>query len=218
MELDSYSCLIANLPVLQQAFTSKKSTWEDRVHPMPDVLANIFGADTTATISRADLFRMAEANGISRLVYGVILWGYSRGTRGRNFQTLVAEMGQLEAVILSIKNNGNQIPDWEQHWTEARGKGTGLSTYSKILYFMRTLVNGKRCLILDQVLIDVFGSGKFDEFASLRTITYRNAPSLYPNYLDLMDREASRLGATADQLEMFLFMFGPILTPETPNN
>ena len=76
---------------------------------------------------------------------------------------------------------------------------------------MNTRANGKACLILDRVLIDVFSSHKFDEFEQLTAITYASAPSLYPTYLDSMEREALRLGVSPDQLEMFLFMFGPIL-------
>ena len=219
MRLDSYRCLIANLPVRQQAFTSKLETWMDRVHPLPDALAGIFSANQTTTISRSDLFWMSVANDLPRFVFAVILWGYPNGMRGNHFPNLVNTMPRLETMLTGIRNNGNLIPDWDQHWNAAfahandhrRIEGLKLSTYSKILYFMNTRANGTACLILDRVLIDVFSSHKFDEFEQLTAITYASAPSLYPTYLDSMEREALRLGVSPDQLEMFLFMFGPIL-------
>jgi len=222
MILDSYKCLIANLPVNQHASTSKKETWKkketgkNKVCPIPKHLAKIFGTNPTVIISRADLFTMAEATAIQQFVYGVILWGYSSGMRGKNYQNFVADIGRLEELIRGIRKNGNCISDWKDHWSKAKKiRGIGLSTYSKILYFMRTQVKGNRCLILDQVLIDVFADHKFDEFIEeLGGITYRNAPDHYPTYLGLMKSESSRLDVTVDQLEMFLFMFGGKLKQE----
>ncbi|MCK4627891.1 MAG: hypothetical protein KAT56_02745 [Sedimentisphaerales bacterium] len=213
MILDTYRCLIANLPAHQHASTSRRETWQKRITPIPRHLAEIFGTSPTATISRGDLFCMAGAADIQQFVYGVILWGYPNGMQGNNFVNLVNGMGQLEGLIGGIRNNGNQIPDWNEHWPNTNTiDGLGLSTYSKILYFMNTRANGNRCLILDQVLIGVFATRKFDEFEQIGGITYENSTTkYYISYLELMERESSRLGVTADQLEMFLFMFGPVL-------
>ena len=212
MRLNSYRCLIANLPFLRHASTSRIETWQNQVHPIPHCLAEIFGANPTVTFSRADLFWMAGATTVQKFVYGVILWGYPNGMRGNNFPNLVESMPLLVDLIGNIRNAGNQIPVWDNHWEiAAEINGLGLVTYSKILYFINARANGNRCLILDQVLIDVFASQIFDEFNDLGNIAYENAPFSYPTYLGLMERESSRMGVTADQLEMFLFMFGRVL-------
>jgi len=219
MKLDSYRCLISNLPIRQQAFTSQLTTWSKRMEPLPAALEDIFGGNQEVTLSRDDLFSLAGARAIPRIVYAVILWGYPKGMRGNHFPNIVGAMAQIEAILTEIRQDGNQIPDWDEHWNNTFGQangenrvaGLGLSTYSKILYFMNTRANGKKCLILDQVLIDVFSSRKFDEFAHLAGITYTTAPNLYPTYIASMVSESLRLGVTPDQLEMFLFMFGSVL-------
>jgi len=61
-------------------------------------------------------------------------------------------------------------------------------------------------------LIEVFKRRKFEEFASLQKISYFSAPKYYVQYLDLMESASAKLDVEMDQLEMFLFMFGPILT------
>ena len=153
-------------------------------------------------------------------MYEVILWGYPRGMRGNHFSDLVRQMDLLESHLNVLRNSGNQISDWGSHWAKhfsnagsgAKLMGLGLSTYSKYLYFLKTRVNGRRCLILDNVLIEVFKRRKFEEFASLQKISYFSAPKYYVQYLDLMESASAKLDVEMDQLEMFLFMFGPILT------
>ena len=219
MRLSQYRTLIASLPVHQQSFTSKRRTWGQNI---PAEMAGLFGSSAALTMSRGDVFAIAKTTppDIRRLVYAVILWGYPAGGRGKNFERMVAKMDVLEGLLSKIRvQNGNEIPDWSAHWNEAfrevrsanRIDGVGLSTYSKMLYFLRARVNGHPCLILDNVLMEVFNAGKFDEFAHLETIRYDNAWQHYPAYLKSMADEATNLDVSGDSLEMFLFTFGPIL-------
>lgn len=219
MNLDPHRDLIVNMPVQQHGFRSKREIWSNRVNPLPEDLVGIFDHEDIATISRADLFMAARDNNIARYIYKVLLWGYPRGMRGNNFESLVNGMEHIVDLLTQIMQNDNQISNWERHWKEffCQGNDRGgiaglkLSTYSKFLYFMGTRVNGGASLILDQALINVFSNGIFDEFEELIGINYITAPAFYPTYLSVIGSEAERLRVQADQLEMFLFIFGRIL-------
>ena len=66
----------------------------------------------------------------------------------------------------------------------------------------------KPALILDGQIISTFGRRVFDGFETLAMMTYENAPRHDPNYLKKMHEVAKELKVDADQLEMFLYIFG----------
>jgi hypothetical protein len=84
-------------------------------------------------------------------------------------------------------------------------KGLGLSTQSKLIYFLELKFNNNHCLILDQRLINVFGSSIYSEFNSLSNIRYKNSEN---QYLAIKNDISSIIKTHAENIELFLFTFG----------
>jgi hypothetical protein len=118
----------------------------------------------------------------------------------------------LSKKLQELKNNSNlKSEDFENllKWIRSKGiKGLGLSTLSKLLYFVEIRIEDYPCLILDSRLIDVFSKNHFVEFESLANITYNNAERHYLKYLKIMNEVSNSIDTKGENLEQFLFMFG----------
>lgn len=209
--MERFRNLIANMPVNEQAFTSKRETWEKYTSDFPDLvdlINKVFGQNTTVEISRYDLFHLAENKKIREFIFSTILWGYPAGMRGLHFQSILRRLNDIEKKITSCLEEDN-IHNWKEHYkTVATIDGLGLSTYTKLLYFLKTRIESLPALILDLRLIDVFRKGIFREFTELKNIRYDNAPDRYPQYLKAMNTAAINYGLNHENIEMFLFEFG----------
>jgi len=76
MKIEDYLTLIRNLPVMQQCFRTKHSTWKkaERKIPWLAVLNDkIFNKQDAVTISRQDIFATGD---IRELIVRTIYWGY----------------------------------------------------------------------------------------------------------------------------------------------
>jgi hypothetical protein len=213
MRLADFTDLISNMPVSNQAFASKRSTWSAHINGA-DVagvaLRTIFNAhDATSEnifLSRGDLSDLALKPNLAEFVLATIIWGYPRGMRGHNFRNVTIH---LDALCRRLSDARSPISDWILHYKDVRAiPGIGLSTYSKLLHFMSANVEGHKALILDQRIIEVVQQNLFEELASLRRLTSANASRLYPQYLECMDDAASRLSLPPEKVEFFLFEFG----------
>lgn len=222
--MERFKKLISQMPVKEQAFTSKKDTWKNYYKKNPELngldslVEKVFGDKETVEISRSDLFKLAENGNLEEFILSTIIWGYSSGMRGHHFQDLFRQRNKLKEHLEQLrKNKGHYI--WNEHVNILNSiEGLGLSTYSKFLYFMKACINGYSALILDLKLIDVFSNrqenrlsfkeNELDEYIGLKKIRYDNAPDKYPLYLKYMDTVAKENGVDSDQLEMFLFEFG----------
>ena len=63
MNIDNYKILIKNLPVRQQCFTTKRTTWnkaENEVGWLKTLNDKLFGDSGTLTISRQDIFNTKD--------------------------------------------------------------------------------------------------------------------------------------------------------------
>jgi hypothetical protein len=208
--MERFRDLIANMPVSEQAFTSKRETWEKYIPVLPgieDLIVETFGTKKSVEISRHDLFTLGEGLKIKLFIFGTILWGYPAGMRGRHFQSIFQGINDIEKMLSSCR--GTNVENWGEHYRLInRAEGLGLSTYTKFLHFIRATINGLPALILDQRLIAVFRKGIFKECSALKTIHYGNAPDLYPRYLEMMHCIADKFKVDPGKLEMFLFEFG----------
>lgn len=208
--MERFRDLIANMPVREQAFTSKKETWEKYIPELAgidDLIVEIFGHNKSVEISRHDLFTLAEDRKIKKFVFATVIWGYPAGMRGHHFQSLFHSINHIEENLISCC--GKNIENWKEHYKSvALIEGLGLSTYTKFLYFLKVTIERLSALILDQRLIDVFRKGIFLECRDLKNIRYDNAPDLYPRYLRMMDSMATKYRVNSGNLEMFLFEFG----------
>jgi len=201
--------LIQAMPLNEQAFTSKKSTWikfmkgRSRV---PDILTRIFDGKDEVQISRKDLFYLAKQDDLGYFIVATILWGYPRGMRGNHFQSL---MSQIEELNIALIEASNGITDWLKHYDKIKKiDGVGLSTYSKFLYFLEAKIEGSNALILDNRISDTINKGVFKEFHSMGHVSYNNAVSKYLEYLKIIDKISHDLNADSGNVEMFIFEFG----------
>ncbi len=208
--MDRFRDLIANMPIREQAFTSKKETWGKYISELPgfaNLISDVFGQSETVEISRHDLFQLAENRKIREFIFATIIWGYPAGMRGDHFCTMFKGIDNVTENLISCREKS--IENWQEHYKSVASiEGLGLSTYTKFLYFLKVNIQNLPALILDQRLIKVFRKGIFHEFRDLKNIRYDNAPALYPKYLNIMDSIAKKYHVNPGNLEMFLFEFG----------
>src|ERR1700757_991312 len=105
MNIDNHKVLIANLPVRQQSFTTKQTTWlnaEAEVDWLSDFNHRLFGGKESLTISRQDIFNSNDS--IRELIVMTIYWGYPRGMRGNNFVNILRNIEMLELTLANIKS------------------------------------------------------------------------------------------------------------------
>jgi len=215
------------MPVSEQAFTSKKRTWEKfllRNDAASEVLDDIFSdpslqgsSGDSVEVSRGDLFRLASMADRAKFIIAVILWGYPSGMRGNLFHHITSNL----EMLISVLESSASVKDWGEHYNlVSQIHGVGLSTYSKLLYFFGSSIESRPALILDKRIIETINKGVFFEFSELGKIRYTNAVKKYPDYLRFMDLLATGLSVQHGGLEMFLFEFGlnikrPVFTSDT---
>ncbi|MBS1775353.1 MAG: hypothetical protein JSS64_03630 [Bacteroidetes bacterium] len=210
MNIDRYKILISNLPVRQQCFTTKRTTWlkaENEIAWLKQLNDNLFGDKSTLTISRQDVFDTKEPR---ELIIKTIYWGYIAGMRGNHFINILKHIDAIENALLTLRQKSitTSIDFHELTATFKNVAGLGLSTYSKLLYFFKVSFNDNPCLILDQRLIDVFANKTYSNFQQLGNIRYDNAEKKYLDFLQLSRQVASNLETEGENIELFLFTFG----------
>jgi hypothetical protein len=215
MKIDRYKILISNLPVRQQCFTTKRTTWlkaENEISWLKQLNDKIFGDKSTLTISRQDIF---ETNETREIIIKTIYWGYTGGMRGNHFVNILKHIDHIENALLSLREKSNPTTTDFNSLTETfkNVSGLGLSTYSKLLYFFKISFNDNPCLILDQRLIDVFASKTYSNFQQIDKIRYDNAEKKYLDFLQLTRLLANDLETQGENIELFLFTFGNNLKP-----
>lgn len=210
MNIDRYKILISNLPVRQQCFTTKRTTWlkaEKEISWLKQFNDNLFSDKPTLTISRQDIF---ETNEPKEIIIKTIYWGYTAGMRGNHFVNILKHIDTIENTLLSLIQKSNLTTTDFNCLTETFNNvvGLGLSTYSKLLYFFKITFNDNPCLILDQRLIDVFASKSYANFQQLSKIRYDNAEKKYLDFLQLTRQVANDIETEGENIELFLFTFG----------
>ncbi len=262
MNISTYKDLIVHLPVREQCFTTKRTTWQwvnegknkeekqkinleekfswlkkynETWFTKNNALSTKKAEVQTFTISRQDIFNCNNSTCLKEFILKTIYWGYSSGTRGYHFIDILSEIDKIESILNKLKNKNNlkennlNKDDFEDAAKEFKAiKGLGLSTYSKLLYFLDIKFNNCPCLILDQRIIDVFNNNVFKELKlkdyksnTIDKITEHNKVSLYLNYLKLMKELSKQLeleDKKEEKIEQFLFMFGNDLQPKLENN
>ena len=216
MLLSAYSGLIRHLPYLDQAFETRKETWDREYyqeHQGFDLfLQKSFEARETVILSRGDLFNKTGED-VKTAVLSIILWGYPRNMRGNTFKSILDALPDIEKML-----SGCRELDADGYFAicqQLRGKGIGLSTLSKLLYFFGFTLEGYRCLILDSRIIDVLNAKTFHELTMEATVTEWNKEHYYLDYLKIMKKVSQKNKCSVDQLELFLFQFGRNLKAAT---
>ncbi|MBS1572855.1 MAG: hypothetical protein JST62_10705 [Bacteroidetes bacterium] len=210
MKIESYKILISNLPVRQQCFTTKRTTWtkaESEIQWLKKFNDKLFNDNKTLTISRQDIF---ETNEPREVIIKTIYWGYTAGMRGNHFVNILKHIDIIENAILNLKQNAHPTTtDFNKLTATFKNvEGLGLSTYSKLLYFFNITFNDNPCLILDQRLIDVFANKCYSDLQQICNIRYDNAEKKYLEYLQLTRHLANKIETEGENIELFLFTFG----------
>ena len=203
--LNEYKDLILAMPVKEQAFTTKRTTWVKKIDSK--ILDEIFKGKSELKISRENVLTNCPLN---IFIYYVIMWGYPRGMRGQaNDAEIFKNINLISEIINKPKRNSLKEEDWESIRKSLSSiKGLGVSTISKLLYFRTFKFGDFNALILDDRLLRVFQHGEFKEFEKLKNLKRTNAMSDYLYYLEIMHETAKEIGVSPENLEMFLFTFG----------
>jgi hypothetical protein len=209
MLLSPYSGLIRQLPYLDHAFETKKETWEKDNYlgnnEFSLFLKKTFGNQSEVILSRADLFNKAKKD-FKTAVFSIIFWGYPRNMRGNTFKSILTSLPDIEKILSGSREL--DTAGFVRICRQIKGKGIGLSTLSKLLYFFGFRLEGFRCLIFDSRVIDILNVGTFAELNMKETVTEWNKEDYYLDYLKLMQKVSEKNGCSVDQLELFLFQFG----------
>lgn len=203
--LNEYKDLILAMPVKEQAFKTKRTTWKKKIDSK--ILDEIFKGKSELKISRENVLTNCPLN---IFIYYVIMWGYPRGMRGQaNDAEIFKNINLISEIINKPKRNSLKEEDWESIRKSLSSiKGLGVSTISKLLYFRTFKFGDFNALILDDRLLRVFQNGEFKEFEKLKNLKRTNAMSDYLYYLEIMHETAKEIGVSPENLEMFLFTFG----------
>jgi hypothetical protein len=207
--LREFRSTIRHMPLLQQACVSKRETWRNIKDPDREFqrLIEPFTGGEYVMISRKDLFGLGSRGPSVGFLYATYIWGYPNGGRGR-FASVVANKARILRVLRSVQENVDAM-EWSATCNAVKGiLGLGVSTFTKLLYFLRVKIAHRPALILDSKVIEVLKRKVFPELASLAEIRYDSAMREYPQYLRTMADEAGKLDVRPDKLEMFLFSFG----------
>ena len=217
MSIEYYKDLISTLPVREQSFTTKRTTWSQREKQFSwfkEINDSLFQNKKTLIINRKDIF---ETSDFKEKIIKTIYWGYPSGMRGKNAENILNSIESIEEVFNELKQTMNpteeNLNEFIRNIKGSDIRGLGLSTYSKLLYFSNITFNNNPCLILDRRLINVFSNKVYKEFNSLRNIKYDNAEKSYYQYIELMHNIAQEMNTNAENIEQFLFIFGNTLKP-----
>lgn len=150
MNIENYKILISNLPVRQQCFTTKRTTWnkaENEIEWLKSLNNKLFGDKKTLTISRQDIFETKEP---IEIFIKTIYWGYTAGMRGNHFINILKHIDSIEKALLTLRQQSNPTTTDFNSLKEIfkNVAGLGLSTYSKLLYFFQISFNDNPCLIV----------------------------------------------------------------------
>ena len=173
MLIRKYKELIRNMPVMDRACYSKRSTW-DKFAEQDGKLALVLNKfsinDKRIVISRRDLFKLARQGVSQEFVYATYIWGYPNGNRGRYRKVF----NQVYKILEVLQKLPTQITedDWLREYKNLKAiDEMGMSTWTKLLYFLRIQIGGVQALILDGKVVGVMQRRVFRDFTMLAKIT-----------------------------------------------
>ncbi|MFM2339106.1 MAG: hypothetical protein RL115_2299, partial [Bacteroidota bacterium] len=189
-------------------FTAKKITW-DKENYKENKHFKLFLKDhfksETLQISRQDCFN--SNNNFYELLFKTILWGYPQGMRGNSFQTILTNLQTIKKNFETHTKGKNSIlfHDFENLEKSLRKTGIGLSTLTKLLYFIDIYIDNFKAVIFDSRIIEVLQNSKFEELKHLAD-SKKNTISFYNFSVALT--ELFNFDCKNEQIEHFLFAFG----------
>lgn len=210
MKISDYVNLIKEIPVKEHAFEIKIDKWNKTLlNPIVKKIKKE-NKDDSIILSRWDLLNSKES--LEKRIIKILMWGYPSNGRGKNLQNLLENENfkNLKSFLAEYKQLG-EIK--EITLPEEKIKGLGISTLSKFLYFLGIKIQGSRCQILDDQIIERLRRGQFEELLVLSEISRPSAIRRYSEYIELLEQLSRKYEVSPDQIELFLFKFGNLLKP-----
>lgn len=218
MKILEFSSLIRSLPVGQQSFTSKRSysKWadlEEEYDWLRRINDKLFANQESITISRNEI--LGSKSDLPKFLVLALRWGYPKGMIGdENLGKIFANRDLIVKLLRALCEE--KLDNVEQAFIsnilyELRNlglTGLGISTLSKLLYFLELRINMIPTIILDRRIINILQLGHFNEFRVFKKISYSNAAKNYIQYIETTHNIAEQIGVKSENIELFLFMFG----------
>ena len=140
-------------------------------------------------VTRNDIFRARRGN-IELFILSVLFWGFPRNQKGR----CTAAMNNWDALVewtRSVRNHKEMTTDEFTNLFPIMDaiRGIGISTFSKLLYFLGAYIDGFSCVILDDMVARGVSNLEGQEFEQIRTAVlgrYRYY-RYYTDYLTAID-------------------------------
>jgi hypothetical protein len=204
VKLTNFGNFIKELPCQNLGFDIKRQNW--KVQSQQNNIDRIFNGADIITLNRFDL-ETASKN-TTDYILKTLMWGYPTKGRGKNIDNLLSEHS-LAKLTETLNDYRNKEITVNQLKTDIKNiSGLGLSTMSKFTSFLNTTINSHKAVILDIQIINAINRGTFEEFNSLKKITYVNALNKYEDYISIIDELSHKTKAKPDQIENFIFLFG----------
>ena len=180
------------------------NSWEE-ISSSNQIVADMLSDVNNIELSRADIHLEKD---IRYKTIKTLMWGYPTGGRGNNLNTAF-DKNNFEYIVRTLKSYNKQTTLIEiKEDLNDKKIGLGISSISKLLYFLDLELEGYRCQILDDIIIEVIKSEKFEELLHLQNLNRSNAFNQYTSYNRTLSDISSNLDCTPDQVELFIYMFG----------
>ena len=222
--IQKYSNLIKAIPIEKQSTGLSDKGKSRRESLLGKSFKEIF-PEEDIVISRKDILNEHDCR---KKIVMTLVWGYPTGGRGHHIENVLSNLSDLCKVLcakqkkdLSREKLASLIAVLENV------KGLGESTWSKLLYFFKIQVEGRRCQIFDKNIKDALNSPQFIEqyeFNEERGISWKQDAKkkdkekngkyfFYFQFMDLLSALSDKIGFDSDdeyqleKLENFLFHY-----------
>lgn len=204
MKLLEFKDLIRHIPYEFHSFEVSKSVWIDS--PQRELIEDIFRNRKSISLSRAEVLDSNKS--IDHKIIKTLMWGYPTKGRGTNIDKILQHKSfrSIKSFLISMKSTGLSLADLEKQIKEI--DGLGISTITKLLYFFRISFKHYYCLILDDQIIKLIRTNKYEELLPLQGVSRYNVVNNYYKYLELLNILSRKIDCEPVQIELFLYQFG----------
>jgi hypothetical protein len=195
VNLNDFKEQITNLNVKGEVSTG---TIANKYYEIPAsrVIVNQFAPNRQLSLSREDIIKETD---LRTKYVKILVWGYRRDLR--NTSTLLDKLD----IIIDYQKKYEKDRDGNKYLKNLLSiKRMGLSTASKILYFMGVKIDNYPAVIIDNRVITALPL--VEQFTSF--YKKRNSASFYRDIIEAIGKAAKDLDTDSDKIEYFLYKLG----------
>lgn len=213
LNIDNYEKLILELPLDNHGFLIKYKNWEKNFDSeFTKIYSILFESKKDISINRKMLFSLGKKaieseklEDYEKFIFYVLAWGYSswRIWTYKNSRKILSNENILKISKCfkdNFKKEGIDIKTFKEIINEL--SWLGLSSITKIIYFLDINIDDLKPAILDLQIIEVLNSNIFYKTSNNIVFKYWNI-NHYFKYLELLNKEKIETW----KIELFLFMF-----------